>query len=216
DKNNPDATDTEFQGIPFNARFIDDLPEFSSLATIPGVDGFIFKVDPLYEISSSQQWFLQVIYSIKPIYGFRRQRSLESIKFYMEEEQNGTNMKMISLQALVAETATTSEEIKNLQATFGTHHILYIISVLLIIVGLIIIKSKSSYTELFKFSKASDALYTWIGFFDTPPSSQLPSNMLYQVQCKQKVKQKQICRVKVYSPKNEISFPQSSESGTEV
>ncbi|KFM66225.1 hypothetical protein X975_08978, partial [Stegodyphus mimosarum] len=134
----------------------------------------------------------------------------------MEEEQNGTNMKMISLQALISETAMTSEEMKNSQATFGTHHILYMISALLIIVGLIIIKSKSSYTDLFKFSKASDALYTWTGIFETPPSSQLPSNMLYQVQCKQKVKQKQICRVKVYSSKNEISLTQSSESGTEV
>lgn len=50
DTHDPDSITKEIQGVPFKARFIQDIPEFSSLSNLQGVDGFVFSIDPLYEV----------------------------------------------------------------------------------------------------------------------------------------------------------------------
>lgn len=50
DRINRDAAEGSFNEIAFNAKFASDVLEYSSLEEIPGVDGFIMDVDPLYKV----------------------------------------------------------------------------------------------------------------------------------------------------------------------
>ncbi|KAF8770775.1 Extracellular matrix protein FRAS1 like protein [Argiope bruennichi] len=218
DKHDPDIVTEEIHGKSFNARFIEDVPNFQSLSDIPGVDGFVFNIDPLYEISSSQQWFLQIIYVIKPIHNTRIPRSVDELESITTRPSNGSNIRAIYLENLDSRETSpiTSPAVahpQELHVYFGLHHLLYIISALLIILGIIILRSKKSHFEdILTFSKITRNSY----IFKTPAAIQnSSSNEICEIKCKQKLKKKEVYKVKVYSPKNELSAIDHS-SGTEV
>lgn len=50
DRNQPEVTDRYFHDVPFDAHFASELPEFQSVSSMPGVDGFTLKVDALYKV----------------------------------------------------------------------------------------------------------------------------------------------------------------------
>ncbi|KAM8939375.1 extracellular matrix organizing protein FRAS1 [Pelodytes ibericus] len=130
DRHQPEVTEKFFHDVPFDAGFASDSPDFSTMSSIPGVDGFTMKVDALYKVETGHQWYLQVIYIIGPetMAGPRVQRSLtyqlrrarrdlvdkngrltldDSLIYDNEGDQvkNGTNMKTLSLEM---ETAAVS------------------------------------------------------------------------------------------------------------
>ncbi|XP_025024783.1 extracellular matrix protein FRAS1 isoform X2 [Python bivittatus] len=49
DRNQPEVTDRYFHDVPFDAYFASELPDFHLVSSMPGVDGFIMKVDALYK-----------------------------------------------------------------------------------------------------------------------------------------------------------------------
>lgn len=114
DRENPGVIQSNFQDIPFEAAFSSERPELSPMLDMPGVDGFVFSVDPLYKVDSGHQWYLQVIYIIGPTdTPFQRHRRevitptplLPTRQPYtdpysglsMDKARNGTNMKRIVL-----------------------------------------------------------------------------------------------------------------------
>ncbi|XP_053108034.1 extracellular matrix organizing protein FRAS1 isoform X2 [Hemicordylus capensis] len=123
DRNQPEVTDKYFHDVPFDACFASEMPDFHPVSSMPGVDGFIMKVDALYKVEAGHQWYLQVIYIIGPetIAGPRVPRSLvhqlkrsrrdlvdhkgglvldDSLIYDNEGDQvkNGTNMKSLNLE----------------------------------------------------------------------------------------------------------------------
>ncbi|XP_053260348.1 extracellular matrix organizing protein FRAS1 [Podarcis raffonei] len=123
DRTQPEATDKYFHDVPFDACFASELSDFHLVSSMPGVDGFIMKVDALYKVETGHQWYLQVIYVIGPetIAGPRVPRSLvqqlrrsrrdlagpkgglildDSLIYDNEGDQvkNGTNMKSLNLE----------------------------------------------------------------------------------------------------------------------
>ncbi|GFY74626.1 extracellular matrix protein FRAS1 [Trichonephila inaurata madagascariensis] len=221
DKHNPDAITTEIHGKSFNARFIEEIPHYATLSNILGVDGFVFNIDPLYEISSSQQWFLQVIYFIKPNRKTRIHRSVDEFESPITKEGNGSNIRIIFLDHLNAEASPITTPVMNhsegFHVYFGLHHLLYIISALLIILGIVILRSKRShFEEMFTFSKISRNSYAFRTFFEMPLSlGNSTHNEISEVQCKQKLKKKEVYKVKIYKPNKEL-YSIDNSSGTEV
>uniref|UniRef100_A0A8C6YA37 VWFC domain-containing protein n=1 Tax=Naja naja TaxID=35670 RepID=A0A8C6YA37_NAJNA len=123
DRSQPEVTDKYFHDVPFDASFASELPDFQQVSSMPGVDGFVMKVDALYKVEAGHQWYLQVIYVIGPemIGGSRMPRSVvhhlkrgrrdlvdhkglpvldDSLTYDNEGDQikNGTNMKSLSLE----------------------------------------------------------------------------------------------------------------------
>ncbi|GFY26060.1 extracellular matrix protein FRAS1 [Trichonephila clavipes] len=222
DKHNPDAITTEIHGKSFNARFIEEIPHYATLSNILGVDGFVFNIDPLYEISSSQQWFLQVIYFIKPNRKTRIHRSVDEFESPITKEGNGSNIRIIFLDHLNAEEASpittpVMNHSEGFHVYFGLHHLLYIISALLIILGIVILRSKRShFEEMFTFSKITRNSYAFRTFFEMPLSLENSThNEISEVQCKQKLKKKEVYKVKIYKPNKEL-YSIDNSSGTEV
>uniref|UniRef100_A0ACB8E9A0 Extracellular matrix protein fras1 n=1 Tax=Sphaerodactylus townsendi TaxID=933632 RepID=A0ACB8E9A0_9SAUR len=132
DRNQPEVTDKYFHDVPFDACFASELPDFHPVTSMPGVDGFIMKVDALYKVEAGHQWYLQVIYIIGPetITGPRVPRSLvhqlnrhrrdlvdnrggpaldDSLIYDNEGDQvkNGTNMKSLNLERQEAVSAAS-------------------------------------------------------------------------------------------------------------
>ncbi|XP_059478659.1 extracellular matrix organizing protein FRAS1-like [Neocloeon triangulifer] len=65
DRENSEMADTEVQGVSFDAHFAKEVAAFAKMESLPGIDGFMWKVDPLYRINSGQEWLLQVLYRIR-------------------------------------------------------------------------------------------------------------------------------------------------------
>ncbi|XP_061439271.1 extracellular matrix organizing protein FRAS1 isoform X3 [Rhineura floridana] len=142
DRNQPEVTDKYFHDVPFDACFASDLPDFHLVSSMPGVDGFIMKVDALYKVETGHQWYLQVIYIIGPetIGAPRVSRSLvhqlkrsrrdladhkgglildDSLMYDNEGDQikNGTNMKFLSLEQ---EEAVAAASLSQTGASIGS------------------------------------------------------------------------------------------------
>uniref|UniRef100_A0ABM5GKG1 Extracellular matrix organizing protein FRAS1 n=1 Tax=Pogona vitticeps TaxID=103695 RepID=A0ABM5GKG1_9SAUR len=142
DRNQPEVTDKYFHDVPFDACFASDRPDFHLVSNMPGVDGFIMKVDALYKVEAGHQWYLQVIYVIGPetIAGPRVPRSLlhqltrsrrdladhkvgamldDSLIYDNEGDQvkNGTNMKPLSLDQ---DEAVTAASLSQMGASIGS------------------------------------------------------------------------------------------------
>ncbi|GIY35545.1 extracellular matrix protein FRAS1 [Caerostris darwini] len=219
DKHDPDVVTREIQGKPFDAKFIEDIPHFASLSGILGVDGFLFNVDPLYEISSSQQWFLQVVYFIKPINKARMHRSVGELGPLISREGNGSNIRVLFLNNMNSKEpspiiAPINDHQQGFHVYFGIHHLLYIISALLIILGIVIIRSKRAHIEeMLTVSRVTRNSYAFRTFSETPSISF--QNEICEIKCKQKLKKKEMYKVKVYTPKNEL-YAIDNSSGTEV
>lgn len=61
-------TDGQVEGVTFDAHFAKDVDPFKKMDEYPGVDGFVWKVDPLYQINSGQEWLIQVVKKIHNYY----------------------------------------------------------------------------------------------------------------------------------------------------
>ncbi|XP_067131538.1 extracellular matrix organizing protein FRAS1-like isoform X3 [Centruroides vittatus] len=90
DRSDPLGVDKSFLDVPFGASFADQNDSFYSMKDIPGLDGFLFKVDALYRVDSGRRWYLQVVYSI----GSARRRHR---KARQTETRTGTNMRILRL-----------------------------------------------------------------------------------------------------------------------
>ncbi|GFR80624.1 extracellular matrix protein FRAS1-like [Elysia marginata] len=66
DRRNPTWVVSDFDKIPFNAKLASQAAALSDLLPMPGVDGFVMDIDPLYKVDSGHQWHLQVVYTIGP------------------------------------------------------------------------------------------------------------------------------------------------------
>ncbi|XP_061880359.1 extracellular matrix organizing protein FRAS1-like [Entelurus aequoreus] len=133
DRKQPDVCHEYFHDVPFEANFASDVGDLSSVSAMPGVDGFVMKVDALYKVEAGHQWYLQVIYVIGPESrsGPRIRRSLtsplarpqrdlaevsghlaldESLIYDNEGDQvkNGTNMKSLRLASAAPAGAFTA------------------------------------------------------------------------------------------------------------
>ncbi|XP_074643322.1 uncharacterized protein LOC141900362 [Tubulanus polymorphus] len=64
DRGSPHVIDEVFNNVPFKAKFRGNVEKLRSIEAVPGMDGFVFSIDPLYKASSGQRWHLQVIYLI--------------------------------------------------------------------------------------------------------------------------------------------------------
>jgi hypothetical protein len=53
DRGDPHVADISFANIQFDAKLVFQIPEFSIVEEMPGVDGFTFKADPLYKVGRS-------------------------------------------------------------------------------------------------------------------------------------------------------------------
>ena len=51
DRENPDWVVADFHQIPFNAKLASQAPSLSNIVLMPGVDGFVMDIDPLYKVS---------------------------------------------------------------------------------------------------------------------------------------------------------------------
>ncbi|XP_013794564.2 extracellular matrix protein FRAS1-like [Limulus polyphemus] len=145
DRNNPEAVDKHFHDIPFKAKFASDDPTFESLAQLPGVDGFLLKVDALYKVNSGHQWYLQVMYTIGPSDGHRRVQRSATLRFpntltNLQAQpgilkKNGTNMKALYLNMSNFEVPADSDaEGTNFVAVFVPLVLLLLLTTIVVIV----------------------------------------------------------------------------------
>lgn len=136
-------------------------------------------------------------------------RSLKNGTIFMKEE-NRTGIKKISLnveefsQPLIQSNMASAQE----QVSFGPHYIMYIFSAILIILAILIIRYKQPKSTECASSNVLDT-YKWINFNSRNKSYEV-------VQCKQKVKQTEKCKIKVYAQRKEVSYCSDNSSETEV
>lgn len=48
---------TNFNNVDFGAQLAGQNPDYAVLETMPGVDGFVMNVDPLYKVSQEKEKF---------------------------------------------------------------------------------------------------------------------------------------------------------------
>ncbi|WAQ95604.1 FRAS1-like protein [Mya arenaria] len=108
DRSAPKFTSKQFEGVRFDAMFASESPQYASLVSVPGMDGFVLRVDPLYKVMSGFQWYLQVIYSIGPTDSiFRRKRSaLLSLDKNKRSAADSANMKYDWLESNTSKNGT--------------------------------------------------------------------------------------------------------------
>jgi len=53
DRGQEDVTTKYFYGLPFKANFADSVPGLAEINDMPGTDGFVMSVDPLFAVSFS-------------------------------------------------------------------------------------------------------------------------------------------------------------------
>ena len=51
DRGQDEVTSKAFNGLPFKANFADGIPGLGSINDMPGTDGFVMSVDPLFSVS---------------------------------------------------------------------------------------------------------------------------------------------------------------------
>lgn len=115
DRDHDEKIKIDVPNMEFEAKFVDETSQYSSLKQRPGIDGFEMPVDPLYKLNSGHQWYLQVLYVIGPANSPSRvQRSAILTgggNSLLEDgplaKRNGTNMRMLLLdeESLISRTA---------------------------------------------------------------------------------------------------------------
>ncbi|XP_071043236.1 extracellular matrix organizing protein FRAS1 [Parasteatoda tepidariorum] len=221
DRHDTEITTKEVQGIPFNSKFVSESSEYSSLSILSGVDGFIFNVDPLYEISSNQEWFLQVVYQITPIRKTRLPRSLDDLNLPHVVKEKESSVKMIVLrhQNLQDPSSIARPVIKNTKeftVEFELHHLLYFISTCLIILSIVIMRSKKAHIEkMLNFSSITNNSYAFTVFNKTPFRKK-ETQAISEAQNKHIVEYKGAHKVKISMPRNNMKMLSCNPSETEV
>ena len=90
------------QGLSLDAKFANQVePLRTVMAGVASMDGFVFSVDPLFQLEPGIRWFLQVSYSVQPVAvsnsRFRRQESSDSLAAAREQSRRGTNVRLLPL-----------------------------------------------------------------------------------------------------------------------
>ena len=151
-------------------------------------------------------------YSIKPIQTLRRRRSLE-IKKKLKEE-NLTNIKMLLLKLEKYNTSLLQfKKDSRAETGFGVHHIMYLMSAILIVCGVLIIGYRNPTSKVQTSSKVFERHYKWIDFKRKKIGNQ---NCYDIVECKEKFKQTEKCTIKVSKLKNKVNNYLKNPSETEV
>ena len=60
DREDPHNVDKTIQGIQLEAQFAAHVDQLRPITQIASMDGFVFNVDPLFQLESGIRWFLQV------------------------------------------------------------------------------------------------------------------------------------------------------------
>ena len=48
------------QGIALDAKFANQVEQLRPMSQVSSMDGFVFSVDPLFQLDPAVRWFLQV------------------------------------------------------------------------------------------------------------------------------------------------------------
>lgn len=61
DREDPYGSDKDVQGLSLDAKFASQVDQLrTGMAHLPNMDGFVFSVDPLFQLEPGIRWFLQV------------------------------------------------------------------------------------------------------------------------------------------------------------
>ena len=61
DRDDPHSIDKMVQGIALEANFAGQVEQLRPITQVASMDGFVFSVDPLFQLEAGIRWFLQVI-----------------------------------------------------------------------------------------------------------------------------------------------------------
>lgn len=152
-------------------------------------------------------------YSIKPIQTLRIRRSLENTeKLLMKENLTTIKMLLLKLEKYNSSLLQFKEE-PRVETGFGVHHIMYLISGVLIVLGILIIGYRNPKSTIQISSKVFERYYKWMDF----KTKNIDDRNCYNVvECKQKVKQTEKCTIKVTKVKDKVSNYLENSSETEV
>jgi len=60
DREDPHSCDKMVQGIALDAKFASQVDQLRPMSQVSSMDGFVFSVDPLFQLDPAVRWFLQV------------------------------------------------------------------------------------------------------------------------------------------------------------
>jgi len=97
DREDPHSSDKMVQGIALDAQFANEVDQLRSMSHVSSMDGFVFSVDPLFQLDPAVRWFLQVSYSVQPAGGTGRWRRDSDVSQVESSRRRGTNMRLLQL-----------------------------------------------------------------------------------------------------------------------
>merc|ERR1711911_8673 len=96
DREDPHSCDKMVQGIALDAKFASQVDQLRPMSQVSSMDGFVFSVDPLFQLDPAVRWFLQVSYSVQPVGNGRWKRASTPLT-EVEASRRGTNMRVLQL-----------------------------------------------------------------------------------------------------------------------
>lgn len=110
DREDPYGSDKDVQGLSLDAKFASQVDQLrTGMAHLPNMDGFVFSVDPLFQLEPGIRWFLQVSYSVQPVTAsgsmFRWKRQEAGSQ---QKARRGTNMRFLPLDWPSGDSRNTS------------------------------------------------------------------------------------------------------------
>lgn len=128
-------------------------------------------------------------------------------------KENLTTIKMLLLKLEKYNSSFQFKEEPRAETGFGAHHIMYLISGVLIVLGILIIGYRNPNSTIQTSSKVFERYYKWMDL----KTKNLDNRNCYNiVECKQKVKQIEKCTIKVSKVKNKDNNYLENSSETEV
>ena len=101
DREDPYGSDKTVQGLSLDAKFANQVePLKTVMAGVPSMDGFVFSVDPLFQLEPGIRWFLQVSYSVQPVVAIgsnSRWRRSSSSAQQQQQRRRGTSVRLLPL-----------------------------------------------------------------------------------------------------------------------
>nr|CAH0103885.1 unnamed protein product [Daphnia galeata] len=80
DREDPYGSDKDVQGLSLDAKFASQVDQLrTGMAHLPSMDGFVFSVDPLFQLEPGIRWFLQSVHIMPRIRGRGRVRKHPSV-----------------------------------------------------------------------------------------------------------------------------------------
>ncbi|XP_057381732.2 extracellular matrix organizing protein FRAS1-like [Daphnia carinata] len=98
DREDPYGSDKAVQGLSLDAKFASQVDQLrTGMAHLPNMDGFVFSVDPLFQLEPGIRWFLQVSYSVQPVTGSGSMFRWKRQEAGSQQTRRGTNMRFLPL-----------------------------------------------------------------------------------------------------------------------